>query len=275
MTFLFLRKGTFLFLFNKLILPLLKDRQKDILLLLYRFRFLKRSQIQTLLKHKQFNRIIIWLNDLTEKQYVRRYYDQKFAPDISVYSLGNTARSYFRQNPDKKIHTALLDRVWREHKYSQAFRNHWVFLADIYISLLSLAGKTGATLKFFTQVDLCKMRYLIDPAPDAFFSITEKAGSTQRYFLDIFDLYVHRAEMQKRFRQYFHYYEKRDWQDHNENPFPLIIFIAPNDWAKGYLGRNIKKLLKQKEDNLQFYLSTWGEIKARGITKETLHKIEI
>ena len=102
----------------------LKNQQINILLLLYQFRFLKRTQIQTLLKHKQFNRVIIWLNELTEKEYIKRYFNQKIAPSVSVYSLGTKSRTYFLKNPDEKIHMSLLERVWREHKYSVAFRNH-------------------------------------------------------------------------------------------------------------------------------------------------------
>ena len=49
-------------------IPKLKQRQTEILHLLYTYRFLTRTQIQTFLHHKQFNRIIIWLNELTIRQ---------------------------------------------------------------------------------------------------------------------------------------------------------------------------------------------------------------
>ncbi len=251
----------------------LKKRQKEILLLLYRFRFLKRSQLQILLNHKQFSRIIIWLNDLTKNTYVRRYFDQKIAPDVSVYSLGTSARSYFIKHPEEKMHTKLLDRVWREQKYSLSFRNHWVLLADIYISLLSLTKETGATLKFWTQVDLHGMKYLIKPAPDTFFSITEKSGLVKRYFLDIFDSNPTRGEMYTRISQYIYYFQKQYWQDHNKTSFPIIIFVAPNDWAKGYLQRTTRKLLQQKGIEIEFYLTTWTEIQKHGFNRQTLHKI--
>ena len=55
----------------------LHARQKEILYTLYRFRFLNRIHIQRLLHHKQFNRIIAWLNNLTTTGYIKRYYNPK------------------------------------------------------------------------------------------------------------------------------------------------------------------------------------------------------
>jgi hypothetical protein len=46
-------------------------QQQQILPLLYRFRFLDRSQIQKSMNHKNHKRILIWLNDLNDK--IRRY----------------------------------------------------------------------------------------------------------------------------------------------------------------------------------------------------------
>ena len=46
----------------------LTKKQLEILTLLYRFRFLNRSQIQKLLNHKKISRINIWLKDLADKK---------------------------------------------------------------------------------------------------------------------------------------------------------------------------------------------------------------
>ena len=154
----------------------LKKRQTEILQLLYQFRFLKRTQIQTLLKHKHYHRIILWLNELTDNNYVIKYYNKKFAGDISVYSLGTGARKYFLKNQDETINTSLLSRVWQERKYTTVFRNHCMFLADIYISLIALTDNTTARLKFLTKTGLHNMENLILPHPDDFFSIKEKLG---------------------------------------------------------------------------------------------------
>ena len=106
----------------------LKDRQKEILHLLLKFRFLNRIQIQALLHHKQFNRVIVWLNDLTEKGYLVRFYDRKIASLPAVYCLSNAGRKYFKFSlAYKNIHPALLNRIWRERNASAQFRDRRQF----------------------------------------------------------------------------------------------------------------------------------------------------
>ncbi len=253
----------------------LKLRQKEIQHLLYRFRFINRIQIQTLLNHKHSSRIQTWLNELTEYGYIRQFYDKKFAPVSSaVYSLGLNGRKFFKNNkkyPD--IKPELLDRVWQEHTYTLQFRNHCVFLVDIYLSLVTLTEKGKAKLNFYTQTDLYGMEYMILDNPDSYFSIEEPTGDIKRYFLDIFDDIkpsVHR----KRIRQYFYYYKESYWQDHTKKPFPQILLICPNDKSKNHLYYYIQKKLNDAPE-LLFYLSTWEKIKTLGICRESLQKVEV
>ena len=253
----------------------LKLRQINILILLYKYRFLNRIQIQKLLNHKQFNRVIIWLNEMTGKKYLKRYYSKRLAPYPAVYSLGVKGRKYLKEIKDKKgIQTPLLDRVWKEYTYSESFRNHCLFLADIYISLLSLVNKTKAKLTFYTKTELTNMQYLILPEPDAYFSIRERTGLSKGYFLDIFNYYSRDKWLVKRAHQYFNYFSKEYWQDYNSNPFPEIVLVCPDNSRKGLLERVIKKGLKG-EENLTFYLTTWSDIKHQGMNRQVLHKVEI
>ena len=253
-------------------IPKLKQRQTEILHLLYTYRFLTRTQIQTFLHHKQFNRIIIWLNDLTKQNYIHRYYDQKFAPSTpAIYSLGLNGRKYLKQDKDKKINKTVLDRVWRESKLTEIFKARCIFLADIHLSLLSLTEKTKATLHFYTQTDLYGMDYMILDNPDAYFSIEEEDGSTKRYFLDMFDD-VRPAILRGRVRQYLAYYDKNYWQNHTDKPFPEIILVCPTNTLKNHLFYYIQKKLERGPD-LNFYLTTRELVKTKGLTKETLKKV--
>src|SRR5579884_2239122 len=81
-------------------LPPITTKQQEILKLLYRYRFLNRTQIQTLLNHKDKRRIISWLKDLREKQYVDWRYDAtdfiaKSQP--AIYYLSLNGIRYLRQ----------------------------------------------------------------------------------------------------------------------------------------------------------------------------------
>ena len=248
----------------------LKDKQTEILLNLYRFRFLNRNQIQRLLNHKKHNRIIKWLNELTKEKYVIQEFERKIGAIPSVYCLGTKARKELKKR--KEIKEKLLERVYQEKNSSPEFKTHCMAIADIYLSLIDLTKKHDAKLSFYTIVDLTDMKYLVLPHPDAFFSIQQKEF-TKRYFLDVFNLNASEKWLYKRVKQYFKYYEEDYWQDHNKNPFPEIIFICFDEKTKKTLIKIIKKNLEE-EENLSFSLFDIKDLRLQGINKVTLFKVQ-
>lgn len=254
----------------------LTHRQEEILIYLYRFRFLNRSQIQKLLNHKHFNRIIIWLNQLTNNGYIRKYYNPKTITVPSLYSLGSKGRKYLMEKSKAKgstIQPQLLNRVWREHTLSDQFRQHSLFLGDIYLSLIELIKKTKATLHFFTKTDLHGHDYILNPHPDAYIAIKEQNGKMKRYFLDIFDPLPPRMILRRRIKQYVDYFDDNTWQEATKHPFPQIIIICPDERSKRYLSRFIQKTLEYAED-IEFYLSTWVAIQVKGMNREVLELVK-
>ncbi len=247
----------------------LKTKQTDILLNLYRFRFLNRPQIQKFLNHKTYTLVIRWLNELAKEKYVASDFKRELGNVPTVYCLGTKARKELRNRQD--IKEKLLERVYQEKKSTQIFKNHNMAIADIYLSLLDLTKKNNAKLTFYTTVDLTDIKYLIFPYPDAYFSIEQKE-ITKRYFLDVFNPYASDKWIYKRVKQYFKYYEEDYWQDHNKNPFPEIIFVYSDLKTKKDLIKNIKRGLED-EENLSFFLVMFDEIKKKGICKEILYKV--
>ena len=57
------------------ILPQISNKEKEIIKLIYQFRFLNRIQIQNFLNHKHHSQTNIWLKDLNQKQYINRKKD--------------------------------------------------------------------------------------------------------------------------------------------------------------------------------------------------------
>lgn len=251
----------------------LKPKLEKILLLIYKFRFLNRNQIQTLLNHKHHNRINTWLNQLTVEKYLKRYYSTKFAGEPAYYSLGTVGRKYFKERKDiKGIKEPLLDRVWQEYDNSLQFKRSCMLLADIYISLTKLAKESNAKLGFYTKVDLYGMRYMVRPEPSGYFSIEDSKGTTKRYFLDIFD-YFNTKDHYLRIEKYLYYFQKRYWQDNTDKPFPEIILVCPNKGSKSYFEKTIRGKLEEKDLEMAFYLSTWDEVRQQGMTRQVLHKV--
>lgn len=251
----------------------LTNKQREILVLLYRFRFLSRIHIQTLLNHRHHSWILTWLNDLIKHNQVRRYYQKQFAGPSAIYSLGIEGRKYLKHNPDLgNIELSALNRIWKEDTLTDRFKNHCLFLADMYVSLRSLAVASKATLNFYTKTDLYGMARLISPAPDAYIAIEEQGG-VKRYFLDLFDD-VPPIALRSRAKRYFDYYASNEWQDNTDKPFPEIILICPNERLKKHLYLYIQQKLEE-EPELKFYLSTRDLVAKEGLQSNVLQRVII
>ena len=249
--------------------PTIKQRQIEILILLYRFRYLNRAHIQAILEHKSRSKILEWLNELKEENYIECEFDKKIASSPSVYSLAPKSRSILKDNPIVK--PRLLGHIWRDKTYSEEFREHCLFLGDIYLSLISLAGKIGAELHYYTKPDLHGMEHLIIPTPDGYFAIEEKSGRTRRYFLELFDNLPPRF-LRTRLNSYFKYYDSDEWQNRTDKPFPEIIIVCPNERIKSHLSYYIQSKLEE-DSELVFLLTTRGIIKDQGLSSKSLQKV--
>jgi hypothetical protein len=249
----------------------LTPKQKEIINLLLKFRFLNRIQIQNLIHHQYHNRINLWLKELTEKDYLRRFYETKFAATAAVYALGNASRAYLKQ--DQTIHPALINRVWREHQVSLPFRQRSLDIADIYLSLNNLTKTSKTKLSFYTATDLYGMAGMILPVPDAYFDIKERNGDHKRYFLDKLDS-DDPNRLRFRAREYFKYFHQGFWQHKTRTAFPEILLIFNNNRLKNHLNYYIAHKLRREPD-IMFYLSTWDQIRNLGLCRETLHLVKI
>ncbi len=154
---------------------------EQILIFIYKFRYLNRPQIQKLMNHKYHHNIFTWLNFLSDNKYLRKYTQSKFSPDATFYSLGTKGRKYFLEHPEiEDINHSLLDRVWQERTYSASFKIKCMFLANIFLSLRDLVKKVDngqGKLHFFSNTDLNGVEGIIYPLPDAYFAIEDKDGN--------------------------------------------------------------------------------------------------
>ncbi len=252
---------------------------ETILIYTYRFHYLNTIQIQKILNHKSKSNVILWLNYLSENKYLKRYYVKKLVEEPAVYSLGTIGRKYFSEHKEiKDINIPLLDRVWKEGKYSIAYRKRRMLVCDIYLSLVNLiksVDKGKGKLNFFTSVDLTGVQYMLLKEPDAYFTIEDRKKNTQRYFLDIVKDHAPEKRWKARIKRYFDYYNSEYWQRHMKQSFPEIIFVCPNGYYKNKLNEFIKEKLSETNSELSVYLTTKGEIQSQGMNSTVLHKVDL
>lgn len=246
-------------------LPPITPAQIKILLLIYQFRFLNRLHIQSLLKHKDPHRIKSWLTDLTTKEYLTRIYSNKFPENTkpAIYHLNLKSKKYLKQH--EQINNKLLNRVYREKIRSRAFIDHYLFLADIYLSLISQNNENKDKLHFYTKTQLTEHSYLLRPLPDAYIALTDEGSKTKRYFIEIFEDQVPRFVVRKRIEQYIEYFESKEWETQTKNPFPIILLVCPNETGKKYISRFITKILEEDIVGIVFSLTTREEVQKEGV----------
>lgn len=242
-------------------------KQLEILNLLYRFRFLNRSQIQKLLNHKKISQINIWLKDLYDKKIIGRNYSNRLGDNIkpAIYYLKTKSKNYLKDQTEKD--TKLMKRIYGEKNRSQKFINHCLLSADFYLDLKK--SSLSEEIFFYTKIDLLNHDYLPLNHPDAYVA-TKKSKKNKRYFLEIIDEDTPRFIIRAKIKQYLEYYNAQTWQDNTNHPFPKILILCPNDLIKKYLHSYIPRIMvEENQEEVDFYLSTKPSNRWVSALKET------
>ncbi len=252
--------------------PIITAKQLEILLLLYKFRFLNRQQIQTMLNHKYPSKVKVWLADLTKKRIIARTYSRKFGENTkpAVYFLDIKSRDLLKENPE--VIPKLLKKIYQEKTRSQYFRENSMFIADICLNLKSQTQE-GTEFHFFTKTQLEGHQYLYKPLPDAYIAVKDKENSA-RYFLEVVSKQTPRFILRKRIENLFKYYVSGKWAQNSPHPFPKILIVCPDYVTKAFLSKFIAQTRDSKTRNFLFYLATEDVIKAAGIKPDIWQKVE-
>lgn len=204
----------------------LTKRQFQILLLIYKFRFLTKHHIQQILGHKSSQRINSWLNDLYEQGYLGRHFvkEKKAFSLPAVYFLGLDGRKALLGYED--VEDSLLKRVYKEKSMSKAFQEKFMYLADMYCNLM----QQHQQVVFYTKSDLAQLDFMPERLSDAYIKIIDDK-KVKRYFLEIFDAGMPKYAVKARIEQYLEYYQDNEWESETGLDFPEvhIIYSSPRN----------------------------------------------
>lgn len=245
-------------------LPPLTTKQQAILKLIYRYRFLNRIQIQTLLKHKDKRRIISWLKDLRDKQYVDWQYNAtdfiaKSQPGIYFLSLnGIRYLRSFNEYPSVE-----LRKRYKEPGRTQAFIDRCLLIADCCITL---RAKTNDELQYswvlpadYADTDN-PYYYLNELKPHLYFEKQQDAIITS-YLLESIEPTLSRYQLRKRIKDYVEYLS--DWSD----TAPIALFICPTVADLLYVKRRSKHLIEEEgmDESIHIRATTLDKVQASGV----------
>lgn len=248
------------------------NKQQQILLLLYRFRFLNRTQIQTLLNHKDPKRINEWLKDLKQKEYIEKVNttNQKENTKPTICFIGKKGISFLRSQ--KNCSQVIIRKLYRENERSDNFMSQCIFLADIYLDLKNQSQKNKSFV-VETKSDIIN--------PDSIFHslieldlqiafLKKDVAKTEYFILQIFDLTLPVYSVKKCLKNYIDFYFQNTWEDDTGKTFPIVLIICANKFKLISTKRLTKKLLNNYQNPEDFHIrfTTLEEIKKHGITSE-------
>ncbi len=268
-------------------LPYISPKQKEIMHLIHKFRFLDRIQIQTILKHKDYKRINVWLKDLVEKGYLNRIYERKIPFNIkpAVYFLAPTGVRFVRWN----INYDSAHKFYREKERSQEFRNKCSVTANLYIDTLRKTEQLNGLNFFKTKQEFDEDDEMIKPYPDSLISLKTspavifdfinkkiklttalnklkkqvKEKEDYLYLLEIIGEKVPRFYLRYRVQQYIEYSDRKGLIAAHT----FVLFILPNELTQKFLLKFIKQRLEETlfEYHLKFATTTIDELRNNGM----------
>jgi hypothetical protein len=256
--------------------PKITGQQQAIIRLLYKYRFLNRKQIQTLLQHRDKRRIITWLKDLREKQYVRWIYDANdFAAKTkpAIYYIGLAGIRYLKTTGD--CPTLELRKRYKESGRTQSYIDRCLLIADCCIALDDKA-KNSKKLRYtyaieadYSDPDSPYESLLAELKPHLYF-VKDDDGVTVTYVIELFDALLPRYQVRKRLSEYLEYLRDRE-----ADASDLIALLAFSNIADLlYAKRRLRLLFEDDEENeLIIRLTTIDKIKKDGVTSEIWEEV--
>lgn len=257
--------------------PPITNKQQEILILLYQFRFLNRLQIQAHLKHKDYKTINLWLKDLKDKEYIGRIYSTKVPESMkpAIYYLALNGIRYLKTIGYQQKE---LKPLYSEKERAENFIAKHVLLADIWLDLQNKSNdKTmwaAATASDLTDPDY-KYHFLAELGPDLVF-VKKTKNMNMYYLLEIFESKLPFYSIRKKIRNYFDFYFYNAWEDNTSEDFPTLLFVCPDLSTLISAKRYARKLLAEYDDiDMKMQFAENIKMQEAGVTGEIWEEVII
>ena len=274
-------------------LPTITNKQKEILILIYRFRFINRKQLQRYLKHKDAKRINTWLKDLVEKKYLGRIYSHKLLENTkpAIYYLNNNGIIWirYRMGEDYGVISEQLDmkyikKFYQDKKASEIFINHCVTVFELFLQMkeADIEDKVEYSIETKTERWITKQLHkyedkdfdeLKEYIPDLFVekltNLLSDDIDSSTYFIELFDPHMPRYAIKYRVSQYIKLKESEDWDDYSglDSKFPQVLLIFSHQQKINLLSKDISEILERSyaSDGLTILVTTYKKAMTLGI----------
>lgn len=249
-------------------LPHITPKQQEILLYLYRFRFLSSIQIQKILHNKDRRNINIWLKDLVVNNYIGRKYENTLTDNAKP------ARYFLAVNGIRYLKTQQKDNLTklRREKYrSDNFIEECLFIAQCYLQTLFDTTQEGSTFNFYTKNDYA-IDSLIGQLKPHFVRVKHLKKKDCFYVYELFSENIPRFFIRSRIEHYFDFFKNVDWTK-TQLP-PNIFFICPDEKIEKYILYFAKKTQQEQLSTLSIFVTTQDQLKEQSILDSVWQQVE-
>lgn len=235
----------------------LTKKQRDILNLLYRFRFGTSDQIsQTLHIHKSV--INKRLQLMLELKYIGRRYEPEYRllrKYASYYLLADGVKA-LKQLESKRYSQKVLRNIGKDDTATDQFVNHWLTMFDLF---LALKAHYGDDLQFFTRSQIATATYFPKQLPDAHIQLGK--DNQELFLLDL----LHQDQpfflATRRIVQYIDYANRDDgWP--SSHKFPKILLVCDSSSLQKRLIKRMQRRIEEIDNpDLEFFITSLEEVK--------------
>lgn len=257
-------------------LPHITNKQKEILTLFPKYRFLNRKHIQHFLNHKDKKTIQIWLNDLLQKDYIQKIENRhQFPQQASTYCIAKNGIKFLKEQ--ENFSDSFLTNLYREDERSNTYISRSFFLADICLEL-SKASNDKEVFQYSTRSDYVlpesQFHFLKDLHPSLCFTKKVKGKKAVWYLLEVFSSTFPSQVIRRRIHSYARFLAEEQWSDTPGNTAPVIFFIVPSKEILMYAKQYTKKKLKRYEiEDADISFALLEDVQKEGIRGEIWKEI--
>jgi hypothetical protein len=224
----------------------LSSNQIDLLLALYKFRFIS-TDLLAGLTGKDRSTIYESLYVLVNQGYIGKRYDKayRFAQKPATYFLIARGIRYLREyDKHSNLSQAVLSNYYKNKNAAQTIVDHCLEVITIY---LALQQQYPNVFNIFTKADCHDDDWLINRLPDLYLERKHfKDNKTNRYLLETVEAGLYRWQLIKRLRAYQNHCGE-EWDKDKHDDYPDVLLVARNDRTEQRLQGFIEGMLQDFE----------------------------
>jgi hypothetical protein len=240
----------------------LNSLQSDILLALYKFRFITRELIVSYQGLKSKSYTYDRLKNLVEQEYIGRKYDNfdKINRQPAVYFI--KPKGIRALKDQSGLNQALLNAMYKDRRASSGFINHRLTLFKIYTVLRS---NYGPALNFYTQSELAQYDYFLRPLPEAYLEVDNTP-----FMLELLDVSKPTFVFKRRLERHIEFYESGDWDEVSEQ-YPSLLLVCDTPSHERRIQRTTANLFERAGiEDISAYTTTAKALLAQASPDDTI-----